>query len=330
MTMFSVIMPTRNRPALFATALDSVLAQTCTDVEIIVVNDGSADETLPHYDEILKRASERVRRFSLIQRTAGHGSSYAINFGAAQARGKYLCFLDDDDCWTDSEHLDRVRRVVESRPSSAVDLHLSNQEAFFSGKLQPGPIWVEDLTPILQKKGRKPDIDGAYTVMVEDLLCSHGFCHLNTLVVRRALFEEIGGLDETIRYENDRDFYLRLIDRAQAITYSPRTSSRHNIPDSTRADNMSTALSKLGRYGFQLRVCEKAILYARDPNIRAQGRAHMGFTLKKITETLMAEKRYREASFYAGLAFAAAPTVKWGLYFMTIRLRILGAFRPGR
>src|SRR5215472_14692620 len=109
--LFSVILATRNRAPLFTVALQSVLEQRFSEVEIIVVDDGSAEEQRPHY-EALVAAVPRARMFTLVRRERGHGQSYALNHGAQHARGKYLCFLDDDDQWTDSGHLGRAAAVI--------------------------------------------------------------------------------------------------------------------------------------------------------------------------------------------------------------------------
>ena len=99
--LFSVILATRDRPGLFSEALDSVLAQTHPAVEIIVVNDGSKPECLADYQPIWAAAAAargaQFQAHSLVHRPKGHGQSYSINYGVAQARGDYVCFLDDDD-----------------------------------------------------------------------------------------------------------------------------------------------------------------------------------------------------------------------------------------
>jgi glycosyltransferase involved in cell wall biosynthesis len=154
-----------------------------------------------------------------------------LNIGVGHARGEYLTFLDDDDFWTDPEHLVRVARVIEAGGTATpVDLVLANQAAYLAGQLQPRPMWLEGLIDILRTEARQTDAQGAYTVTVDDLLRCAGFCHLNTTIVRRTFFEEIGGLDENIRYECDRDFYLRAIDRADLIKYSPQTVSDTTSP----------------------------------------------------------------------------------------------------
>jgi glycosyltransferase involved in cell wall biosynthesis len=88
---FSVIIPTYNRAPLLKQAMDSVLRQSFTDFEIIVVDDGSTDDT-PAY---LNTLGDRVRTL----RQANLGPGAARNAGAAIAAGEYLTFLDSDDLW---------------------------------------------------------------------------------------------------------------------------------------------------------------------------------------------------------------------------------------
>ena len=249
----------------------------------------------------------------LIPRPQGHGASFARNFGAAEATAPYLCFLDDDDTWTDPNHLDRAHAVI-TEAGEPVDLYMTNQAAFLHDKQLPGPIWIEDLPPILAALGNRPDRHGTHTVTTEELLRSQGFCHLNTLIVRRALYDEIGGLDENNRWEQDRDLYLRLIDRAAVMKYAPVTIARHNVPDPAKRANLTTAHSEFERRLSQLRLLDRAIFFSRHAAIRAYGRRHKAYTLKRIAESLAAAGRHAEAVFYAREALGAGPTTKWAAY----------------
>jgi glycosyltransferase involved in cell wall biosynthesis len=326
MPFFSVIIATRNRPAPFRQALESVLAQSWSDIEIIVVNDGSVAEHQPEYDSILRAVEPRpVRSLALIPRPKGHGGSYARNFGASEANAPYLCFLDDDDCWIDRDHLGRARAII-ADSTVPVDLYMTNQSAFLRNERQPGPIWIEDLQTILAGFDNRLDYHGAYTVNVDELLQSHGFCHLNTMIVRRQLYQKIGGMEETIRWEEDRDLYLRLIDQANVMKYAPFTVARHNIPDFTKAESMTTMLSDLERRVFQLTVLNRALYLARHPAIRAHARRHKGYTLKRITQSLATARRYTEAAHYAREALRIGPTAKWAGYTAWVTLR---AFADG-
>jgi glycosyltransferase involved in cell wall biosynthesis len=322
---FSVVLATRDRPGPFKQALASVLGQTLTDREVIVVNDGSGDEHCTAYRsiEVEAEAGEAVRFFHLEPRPSGHGQSYALNFGAERARGDYLCFLDDDDCWSDPSYLERVAAVIDAGPRP-LDLHFADQEAYRDGRPQPGPIWLEGLEDILSTQGRAPEAAGAYRVGVADLLRSRGFCHLNTTIVRRSLFQQLGGLDESIRYECDRDFYLRAIDSMREIYYSPVTVSRHNIPDPKAGTAMSTVVSDFEKYLFRLRVLDKAILFAEHEAIRAYAKTHKVYTLKHIAERLAHDGRPRDALFYAREALLAGFTWKWCGFTVLTALKALG------
>jgi len=266
----------------------------------------------------------RVRFFHLVRRPRGHGQSYSINYGVAQARGDYVGFLDDDDTWTDPGHLARAQAAIAAAPAP-LDLYFANQTAFLKDQPRPGPIWIEDLEGILVAQGARPDAAGAYAVDVPTLLRSHGFCHLNTFIVRRALFQEIGGMDENIRWECDRDFYLRAIDLARVMRHAPPVVARHNVPDPAKTSNMTTALPMIEKRLLQVRVLDKAALFARHPLIRAHGRHYKGVTRKKIAEKLAAAGRVGDAALYAREALAIGYTMKWlGFTLWLHARRLLG------
>ena len=316
---FSVILATRNRPALFGDALASVLAQADVSLEVIIVADGCDPALLPAYEAIWGAAAAPLQVIRLPISPHGHGQSHALNMGVAAASGEYVAFLDDDDVWTDPGYLHRLA-VLLAGLAEAPDLLLADQAAFRDGMRTPGPIWIEDLGQRLSRsKATAPE--AAYLVTPAMLLTAHGFCHLNTTVIRRALFQAIGGLDESIRYECDRDFYLRAIDAAQRIVYRPGIVSRHNIPDPARQASMSTAVSLLEKRLFQLRVLDRGILFARDPAIRDHARRHKGYVLKAVAEALARSGRYADAGRYAreALAFGLGP--KWLIYAGYLGLR---------
>jgi GT2 family glycosyltransferase len=320
MSFFTVIIATRNRPGSFRQALQSVLAQSFSDIEIIVVNDGSTEQYQSEYASILRIVGSSIRSFALISRPNGHGGSYARNFGAAEANSPYLCFLDDDDCWTDRDHLGQAYAVI-AHSAAPVDLYMTNQAAFLGGEPQPGPIWIEDLPPVLARLGNRPDQHGAHSVTVDELLQSGGFCHLNTLIVRRSLYDMIGGMEEAIRWEEDRDLYLRLIDRAVVIKYAPLTVARHNIPDPAGSGSATTALTKFQRHLFRLMVFDRALHLASHPSIRAHAHRHKAYTLKRISEALVTAGRPIEAALYAREALSTGPTAKWTAYTAWLTLR---------
>lgn len=194
----SVIMPVHNVGAYVATAIDSVLAQTFRDFELIVIDDGSTDDTA----EACACADPRVRLFSQTQA----GVSAARNAGLAAAKGRYITFLDGDDLW----HPDALRFLIE--PLEA-DASLCFTHARFcrfedgTDRLLPLP-WTE-----WQRTGN------AYRDMLIDNTLHPGAVGVRAEAVRNLFF------DPTLRIGEDRDWFLRLFQRlrTQEIQAVPRT-----------------------------------------------------------------------------------------------------------
>jgi glycosyltransferase involved in cell wall biosynthesis len=297
-----------------------VLAQTMDDIEVIVVNDGSADEHRDAYGVVLaaaaSRIGDRLKAHWLIRRPKGHGQSYSLNYGVAQATGEFVCFLDDDDVWTDTGHLARARQAIEAagRDVGLPDLYMANQRAYLRDEKLAGPIWIDTLAEEIAGRGVRPRSDGSFVVSIGDLMATHGFCHINCLTVRRSLYDAVGGMDEGIRWECDRDLFLRLIDRAGVMLHHPEVVSRHNVPDPAKSLNMTTAISMLEKRLLQVRVLDKAALFAGSASIRAHGRRHKAFAMKKIAEELARAGQWVSAAYYAREALGAAPTAKWLLF----------------
>ena len=89
----SVVMSTYNRAAFLPRAIDSILKQTFTDFEFIIINDGSPDET----DKVLRLFSVKDKRIRVITNEQNKGLIYSLNRGLDKARGKYIARMDDDD-----------------------------------------------------------------------------------------------------------------------------------------------------------------------------------------------------------------------------------------
>lgn len=323
MTTFSVIMPTRNRPALFEVALESVLVQRAASFEIVIVMDGSAPEHDASYAALEAKARETVPvQVVRLARTArGHGQSYAINRGADSATGKYLCFLDDDDNWIDPDHLMVAAALLDT---GAADIYLTDQEAW-RGDVRVTTaegIWIEALG-YLSMPSQSAIVSGAQVVDADVLMQINKHCHLNTTIVARSLYQEIGGMDEDIRYDCDRDFYLRAVDGARKILYNRRTVSRHNIPDPSQKTNMSTSASTIEKYLYQLKVFDKSMLFAQRASVSAHARRAKGYVLRNIAVALASERRWALASAYAGEALGLRPSVKWLGYCGWLRFKAL-------
>jgi glycosyltransferase involved in cell wall biosynthesis len=175
---FSVIIPTYNRAGLLPRAAHSVLNQTFTNFELIIVDDGSTDGTRAVAEQI---TDSRVRYV----RQVNKGRSAARNMGAALARGSYLTFLDSDD---------------EARPTWL---------AHFAQAFQRPQAGLVCVGCEIEENGEK------ITVLPEDLgdLFDHqtGLFLAGTFALRRKLFTAVGGYVEQLSFSENTELALRLI-----------------------------------------------------------------------------------------------------------------------
>lgn len=133
----SVIVSTYNRAHYICEAIDSVLAQNYQNIEIIVVDDGSTDETRA----VLRGYGDKIRYFY----QENQGLPAARNFGIEKSSGKYLAFLDDDDIWF-PEFLENQVAYLEAHPEVGMvhaDLIILDEtldEPRLRKRMLPGPI----------------------------------------------------------------------------------------------------------------------------------------------------------------------------------------------
>ena len=190
-TKVSVIIPTHNRASLLTRAIYSVLCQTFSDYEIIIVDDCSSDNT----QEILSGfANLSIHSFRHEQR---RGASAARNTGIAQARGEYIAFLDDDDEWLPTKLEEQVNLLEVSSPNVALVYGWLDRISDSSGRMKQGP--------------RKTTSGDAF----DDLLSLTTIAPTSTLLVRSSAIRDIGGFDESLPRGNDADLISRLSRRYQ-------------------------------------------------------------------------------------------------------------------
>jgi len=187
----SVVIPTYNRARLLAVAIDSVLAQSYQDFEIIVIDDGSTDETKRALEFYLLRQNFRYF-YQDNQKQAA-----ARNLGIQKAQGEYVAFLDSDDLWSPAK-LELQVKVLDDHPE--VGMVYSNQ-MMFRDKPDAGTIRCR---PGTLKSG---DI-------FRDLLLRRFYCSTQTILVRRSVIDDVGGFNESLRNAlEDWEFTLRVSQR---------------------------------------------------------------------------------------------------------------------
>jgi glycosyltransferase involved in cell wall biosynthesis len=180
MPTVTVIIPTYNRAWVLKRAIESVLAQDFHDFEIVVVNDGSTDNTT----EVL----ESYQQICVIKQ-AHKGVSAARNAGIARASGRLITFLDSDDVWLPGK--------------------LSAQVAFFNNNpdvmiCQTEEIWIKNGNHVNPKKRHKKSSGMIFEYCLELCIVSP-----SAVMMRRCLFDKIGAFDETLPICEDYDLWLR-------------------------------------------------------------------------------------------------------------------------
>jgi glycosyltransferase involved in cell wall biosynthesis len=305
---FSVVIPTRNRPELLARAIRSVRMQEGVSFELIVVDDGTLP---PHANALAAMRAQFCANESMVSlpaRDLGHGPSFAMNEGVNRARYPYICFLDDDDEWIDTHYLARAADIITASAGRPDVIYFQQRAQRHDGTVVQTPVWLEGLQGVLASN---PLAGGGYLVDAHFLLRTNNHCHFNSTIILQEFFDRIGGLNEGLRYENDRDFYLRSIDAADRIFYAPFVVSLHNVPDKAVQNNMSTLYSQREKWLYQASLFNRNALTARHPAIRRLCRKQFGYTMKKIALSLAEEKRFRDAFRFARLGYAWGSGAAW-------------------
>lgn len=178
----SVVIPSYNSARYVVAAVESVLAQTFRDFEILVIDDGSTDET----KEVLKKYGDVVR---YLYKPNG-GVSKARNYGIEKARGKYVAFLDADDLWM-PEKLEKQVALLESN----ADAGLSYTSAITVDENLETKNYVEA---------------DEYADACEALLLRMNILILSSSIVRKDILLQTNGFDSQFSTCADKDFWLRL------------------------------------------------------------------------------------------------------------------------
>jgi glycosyltransferase involved in cell wall biosynthesis len=187
MNSISVIIPTRGRPHFLKQALASVLAQGHAPKEIIVVDDGvGAAEAVGNMHPLIR-----------VLDNAERGPVPARNMGVAHASGAFICFLDDDDWFTDEGYFEMAAAAFKG---GADFIYADGTLAFEDGRASLPFAFHADAGTLTRDN----------TILISGVL------------YRRSLHAELGPFDETLPYYWDWDWYLRIARAGHALTHIER------------------------------------------------------------------------------------------------------------
>ncbi|MEO5917517.1 MAG: glycosyltransferase family A protein [Luteolibacter sp.] len=290
MDKISVIIPTYNRASQILGAVGSVMAQTFAPFEIIVIDDGSTDETA----EVLAPVLDQIRYI----KTGNGGVSAARNRGILEARGEWIAFLDSDDTWEPSK-LERQRAAI-SKADSKVCFCVSIDE-----RGEP----LDDLhlmDPTLAKGGDRyyPSDDCRLF-----LHSRHPF--LQSMLVEKKALMRAGIFDESLKVAEDTRLIYNLI---LAFGYSVVNENLVNICRDRDAPGLSDSIDAVGaykRHDCYIRVQSGAywrlLPINRDAADRVRNNMHYFTSRQAELACALGRKSVAKRYAFAGLA----PYGKW-------------------
>lgn len=248
----SVIVPAYNTARYIGNTIASVLAQTYTDYEVIVINDGSPDT--PELEQALAPYRDRITYVPLPE---NRGITVARNTGILKARGRYVAFLDSDDEW-EPTYIAEQLPILDAEPL----LDLVYSDALIVGDHPHAGRTFMDVCPS----------EGEPTF--RSVLCQQ--CNVMvSAIVRRDTVLRVGMFDEHLRRVEDFDLWMRMLAAGARMTYTRRVLVRHRKRrDSLSADTVRMAecvvqvLEKLG--SLDLSSEDRAVLIDRQAFFRAR------------------------------------------------------------
>ena len=233
MPFFSVIIPTYNRKEFLKKSVYSVLCQTEQDFELIIVDDGSTDNTQEALRSLQQQAHKKKIRYIV---TKHQGVSFARNKGAQQARAEWICFLDSDDCWNSSK-LTEQKKFIKENPKYRI---LQTQEIWIRDNKQVNPV-----NKYLKKEG---------DLFIDSL--EHCFITPSTVCIQKELFNAFDGFDENLFCCEDYELWIRITAKYPVGLIRKKLAKRF----AGHKDQLSYLYFAIDR--FRIYSLIKAILYA--------------------------------------------------------------------
>jgi glycosyltransferase involved in cell wall biosynthesis len=210
--LISVIIPTYNRSHYLREAIESVLNQVYESIEIIVIDDGSTDDT----KGVVEKYGERIKY--IYQDNAG--VTAARNTGTENAKGKFVAFLDDDDIW-EANMLQKAIKMLDK----------AGEEV--------GVAYVD--CRYFRASDRKALFDKGMSQFSGDIfgeLLKANFIPINTVLIKKECFDKVKGFDENIEWYEDWDLLLRIALAGYKFEFINEPLAHIRVHDTHRSSNL--------------------------------------------------------------------------------------------
>jgi glycosyltransferase involved in cell wall biosynthesis len=300
----SVIMAAYNEERFLGEAVESVLAQSFDDFELIITDDGSTDRTPQLAQAFVERDPERVR---FVRSERNQGKPFALNRALAVCRGALIAWLDGDDVMLPGK-LARQVAALDADPRAAGCTHDAEMFESDSGSV---------IGRFSQVANGRPQRSGGI-----ELLFDPTYKMLPSATMVRAALCPAGGFDERLTFTNDWLFDIEVFRRGPCVALDEVLVRyrRHSDNFTTRAAASGTSLEE--------GLMTMAIVTARHPELQRRARTMTTAILLGQTRRVLAEREWRRAVSYA--AAAAAGGGVSGLLGVAAALGRARASRRGR
>lgn len=214
MKKVSVIITTHNREKFLKQAVKSVLNQTYSNYECIIVDDASNDENLKY---LKKLTNDKIKKI-YISREESKGGNYARNKGIENCTGEFIAFLDDDDIWLPT----KLERQVEILNSN------KNIGLVYCGRI----IYVDEKFAFCQLP------ESEYRGNLNQKVFEKIFCTTSSILTRKTILEECNKFDEKLKFWQEYDLIIRICQKYDVeYVNEPLIIFRNNFKDKNRLSN---------------------------------------------------------------------------------------------
>lgn len=288
MPKVSVIIPAYNAMTYLPETLSSVLEQTFSNFEVLIVNDGSSD----HIEEWASKLTPRVQLIA----QANQGPSAARNTGIAMAKGEYIAFVDADDLWEPTK-LEKQVRCLDDNPTVGLVYN-----------------WTSIVDEQGKATGRVITSDAQGDVLRQILERNIIYCP--SVMVRRCCFDMVGLFEPDLRFNEDWEMWIRIASHYHfAVTKEPLVHYRQHPKNSSKN-------WKLMEEGYRL-VIEKAfesvpseLEYLKN---HSYGHANLSLAWKTLQSR---EKDYKLAIHFRDRAISYYPQLRFSKEYIRLSLAI--------
>jgi glycosyltransferase involved in cell wall biosynthesis len=289
MPKVSVIIPAYNAMTYLPETVESVLRQTFTEFEVLIIDDGSSDHIVQWVSQV---TDPRVKLIS----QANQGLPGARNTGIAHAQGEYLAFLDADDLW-ESTKLEKQVRCLDSNPAVGLvhtPMVLVNEQGNSTGRVMAsnaeGDVWQK--------------------------LLERNVIACPSVMLRRCCFETVGVFDRNLRSLEDWDMWIRIASRYPFAMIKEPLAYYRQLPNSMskNCQVMEKAFGIVIEKAFHCAPSD--LLYLRN---RSYGHANLCLAWKAIQSK---DRDYRLAIYYCQQAINYYPQLRYSFEYIRLNLAL--------